>query len=114
MKTSSKPDPQEFESSEEEQQEDEDQESDVDKKKAIDRDNYISSDELENFDSGEYSSGEDQAKKHGFVYSHHLDTYRGTKKERVAAHLDSFDHDEHRKKFTKKRDEKKGGKSNIE
>jgi len=114
MKTSTKPDPQEFESSEAEQQEGEDGESDVEQLKVIDSDNYVSSAELENFDSDGSSSGEDQAKKHGFVYSHHLDTYRGTKKERVQAHLDTFDKDEHRKKFQRKRDEKKGGKSNIE
>lgn len=83
--------------------------------KVIDSDAYISSDELENFDSDElHSSDEDIGRKHGFVYSHHLDTYRGTKKERVQAHQDNFDKDAHRDKYKRKRDEKKGGKSNIE
>lgn len=81
--------------------------------RVIDSDAYISSDELENFNSEE-SSDEDKAKKHGFVYSHHLDTYRGTKKERVQAAQDNFDRDAHRDKYKRKRDEKKGGKSNIE
>jgi len=57
MKTSSKPDPQEFESSEDEQ--DEEQDSEMEKMRVIDSDAYISSDELENFDSDEFDSDED-------------------------------------------------------
>lgn len=50
---------------------------------------------------------------HGFVYARNLDTYRMSKKERNEMDKE-LEYDEHREKFKKKRDEKKGGTTNQE
>jgi hypothetical protein len=70
----------------------------------------IGSSELE----GNSDSDDVDRNPHGFVYSHYLDTYRKSKREKIEQQMkDREDNrDEHKKKFQKKHDKKKGGETN--
>lgn len=59
----------------------------------------------------EVNSEEDNP--HGFVYSHNLDTFKRSKRERIEQQIKDREanRDDHKDKF-KKRDKKKGGKTN--
>ena len=57
---------------------------------------------------------EDAENPHGFVYSHNLDTYKRTKRERLTEQKLTKDKDAFRDQFKKKRERKRGGKTNKE
>ena len=71
------------------------------------------SDDLEDLDSEELEGSSEEDNPHGFVYSHHLDTFKRSKRERLAEQLKDkeVNRAEHKQQF-KKRDKKRGGKTN--
>lgn len=71
--------------------------------------------DLDNIDSDEFIEDEEEERDpNGFIFSHNLDTYKRSKRQRLAEVRGEFDREEHRDKFKRKRDKKKGGKSNRE
>lgn len=56
---------------------------------------------------------EEEANPHGFVFAHHLDTFKKTKRERLEDQRKNMeDKDDHRGGYKKKRDKKGGGSTN--
>jgi hypothetical protein len=69
---------------------------------------------VDEIDSDMLEESEDSdANPHGFVYSHQLDTFRRSKREKIEQQMKEREQnrDEHKQSF-KKRDKKKGGKTN--
>lgn len=68
---------------------------------------------MEDLDSEELEGSSEDDNPHGFVYSHHLDTFKRSKRERLAEQLKDKETNraEHKQQF-KKRDKKRGGKTN--
>ena len=70
---------------------------------------------LEDVNSSDLEEDSDeQANPHGFVFAHNLDTFRRSKKERLEKQLKEREDnkDDHKAKFKKNHDKKKGGDTN--
>jgi hypothetical protein len=55
--------------------------------------------DLDNLSSSAFEDEEEEDNPHGFVYAHNLDTFRRSKRDRLAELRATQDKDEHRKSY---------------